>query len=74
MDIQLEKIELMKLLLETENPSILKSIKKIFQKEQKDWWDELPNSAKEGIKEGLEDIKNGKVVSYDEVKKQFGWK
>ena len=74
MDIQLEKIELMKLLLETENPSIIKSIKKIFQKEQKDWWDELPNSAKEGIKEGLEDIKNGRVHSYEEVKKELDWK
>jgi predicted transcriptional regulator len=74
MDIQLEKLELMKLLQETNNPSIIKSIKKIFQKEQNDWWDELPNAAKEGIKEGLEDIKNGRVVSFDEVKEQFGWK
>ena len=74
MNIQLEKLELMKLLQETNNPSIIKSIKKIFQKEQNDWWDELPNAAKEGIKEGLEDIKNGRVVSFDEVKEQFGWK
>ena len=74
MDIQLEKLELMKLLQETNNPSIIKSIKKIFQKEQNDWWDELPNSAKDGINEGLEDIKNGRVVSFDEVKEQFGWK
>ena len=51
MDIQLEKKELIKLLQETENPSIIKSIQKIFQKERKDWWDDLPNSAKEGIKE-----------------------
>ncbi len=74
MDIQLEKKELMKLLQETENPSIIKSIQKIFQKEQKDWWDDLPNSEKEGIKEGLEDIKNGRVHSYEEVKKELGWK
>ena len=74
MDIQLEKLELMKLLLETENPSIIKAIKKVFHKEQKDWWDDLPNSAKEGINEGLEDIKNGRVHSYEEVKKEFGWK
>ena len=74
MDIQLEKKELMKLLQETENPSIIKSIQKIFQKEKKDWWDDLPNSAKEGIKEGIEDIKNGRVHSYEEVKKELGWK
>ena len=74
MDIQLEKKELMKLLQETENPSIIKSIQKIFQKDKNDWWDDLPNSAKEGIKEGIVDIKNGRIHSYEEVKKEFGWK
>jgi hypothetical protein len=38
MDIQLEKQELINLLKETENPSIIKSIRKFFQKEQKDWY------------------------------------
>ena len=74
MDIQLEKLELMKLLLETENPSIINSIKKIFQKEQKDWWDELSDSAKTGIEEGLNDIKNGRIHDYEEIKAEFGWK
>lgn len=74
MDIQLEKQALLKLLKETENPSVIKAIKKVFQNEKKDWFDELPNNAKKGIEEGLEDIKNGRVVSYEEVKKKFGWK
>lgn len=74
MDIQLEKQALIKLLKETENPSVIKAIKKVFQNEKKDWFDQLPNNAKEGIEEGLEDIKNGRVVSYEEVKKKFGWK
>ena len=74
MNIQLEKQALIKLLKETENPSVIKAIKKVFQNEKKDWFDELPNNAKEGIEEGLEDIKNGRVVSYEEVKKKFGWK
>ena len=72
MDIQLEKIEIMKLLLETENPLIIASIKKVFQKEQKDFYHELSDEEKQGIDEGLEDIKNGRVVSYDDMKKEFG--
>ena len=67
MNIQLEKIELMKLLLETENPTIISSIKKIFQKEKKDWWDDLPDYAKEGIEEGERDIENGDVFTFEEV-------
>lgn len=67
MDIQLEKLELMKLLLETENPSILKSIKKIFQKEQKDWWDDLPESVKDDIEESERQIERGEFSTFQDV-------
>ena len=67
MDIQLEKLELMKLLLETENPSIIKSIKKIFQKEQKDWWDDLPQSVKDDIEESERQIERGEYSTFDDV-------
>ncbi|MDR6966484.1 putative transcriptional regulator [Flavobacterium arsenatis] len=72
MDIQLEKLELIKLLAETENPSIIKAVKKIFQKEKKDFWDELTDEQKEAIEEGLDDFRHGRVVSYEEMKKEFG--
>ncbi len=67
MDIQLEKLELMKLLLETDNPSILKSIKKIFQKEQKDWWDDLSQSVKDDIEESERQIERGEYSTFDDV-------
>ena len=74
MDIQLEKLTLINLLKETENLSVTTSIKNIFVKEKKDWWDELPNYAKEGIEEGERDIAEGRVHSYEEIKQYFGWK
>jgi len=72
MDIQLEKLELIKLLAETENPSVIKAVKKIFQKEKKDFWEELSDEQKQAIEEGLDDFRNGRVVSYEEMKKEFG--
>ena len=74
MDIQLEKLELMKLLKETENLSVATYIKNIFVKEKKDWWDELPNYVKEGIEAGERDIAEGKVHSHEELKQLFDWK
>lgn len=71
MDIQFEKIELMKLLLETENPSIIKDIKKVFQKEKKDWWDELSTEQKVAIEEGIKDADEGRVVPYEYVLNKF---
>ena len=41
MNIELEKSELMKLLAETNDESILASNKKIFTTQKKDFWDEL---------------------------------
>lgn len=67
MDIQLEKKELMKLLAETENPSIITEIKKVFQREKKDWWDELSDEQKEAIEEGERQIEKGEFVTFEEM-------
>lgn len=66
MDIQLEKKELMKLLAKTENPSIISDIKKIFQREKKDWWDELSSEQKATLEQADSEIDNGDYVTFDE--------
>ncbi len=66
MDIQAEKIELTKLLLSTDNPNILSSIREIFKlNKTDDFWDELNIKEKEEIKRGTEEIQNGDFLSYD---------
>lgn len=71
MDIQLEKLELIKLLAETENPSIIKAVKKIFQKEKKDFWEELTDEQKEAIGEGINDADEGRIVPYEHFMKKY---
>jgi len=67
MNIQAEKLEIMKMILETDNPSIINSIKKIFKKQDNiDFWDTIPQSQKDDILQGIQEIKNGDVVDYDE--------
>ena len=71
MNIQAEKIELVKMILETDNPSILSSIKKMLKKEsKKDFWDTLPQSQREEIMKGIEEIENGEIVDYDDFIKK----
>ncbi|MDR9488614.1 hypothetical protein [Salibacter sp.] len=66
MSIHAEKIRLAKLLLETENPKIIESIKKIFLSEEShDFWDELSDEQKEEINKATQEIEEGKVVSYE---------
>ena len=71
MDIQLEKQELMKLLKETENPSVIKGIRKVFQKEKKDWWDELSVDQQNSLNESLEEYERGEFSSFDEFIKPY---
>ena len=67
-DIKALKLDLVKKIIQTEKPSLLLEIEKIFSSEKpKDWWDELPEEVKESIMEGLDDIKNGNVYSDEQV-------
>jgi len=67
MNIQAEKLELVRLILETDNPSILASVKRVFTKSKKvDFWDSLPQLQKNEIVKGVEEIEAGGTVSYEE--------
>ena len=66
MDIQLEKLELMRMLMETENPSVLQAIRKIFQKEEKDWWDDLTEEQQNILNESMEQYEKGEFSSFDD--------
>ena len=72
MDIQAEKIELMKLILETDNPSIIESVKKIFKKEAtSDFWETLTQNQREDILHGIKDIEDGEVIDYEDFMRKY---
>ena len=71
MNIELEKSELMKLLSETNDESIIVSIKKIFKAEKKDWWDELTEEQKFETEEGDRQIDRGEFVFYEDLMKKY---
>lgn len=71
MNIQAEKLELVRMILDTDNPSILSSIKRIFTSSKNiDFWDSLTQSQKEEILNGIEDVENGETVDYEEFIKK----
>ncbi len=63
MDLQAEKIELVKLLLETKKESLIKKIKMIFKEEQ-DASYELPESHKEELDRRLKRLEKGETKFY----------
>ena len=71
MDIQLEKIELIKLIADMEDVSIINAVKNFFKVEKKDWWDELSDEQKFEIDKGIKDADEGKVVLYEDFMKKY---
>ena len=67
MNIELEKLALIKLLSETNDESIIASIKKIFIKKKKDFWDELTEEQKLEIEESDRQIDRGEFFLYEDV-------
>ncbi len=71
MNIEATKLELIQLLLQTQKESLLGRIKKIFEEETSDWWNELSEEEIQSIEKGIEDANNGKLIKHEEVMKQF---
>ena len=71
MDIELEKLELIKLLEATNDATIIASIKKIFNASKKDFWEELTEAQKLDIEEGERQIERGEFVEYETMMKMY---
>ncbi len=66
MNIQTEKLEILRMILETDNPKILDSIKNIFKRQASvDFWETIPQSQKDDILSGIQEIENGEIEDYE---------
>jgi len=71
MDLQTEKIELAKRLLATDDEAILQQIKEVFESQEKDFWNDLPEHVKAGINRGQQQAAEGKLTPHNEVMKKY---
>jgi hypothetical protein len=71
MDIQTKKLELLKTILENENPEFILKVSEFVKKEQFDLQEELSLSQRKEIKKGIEQLDNGKRVPYGEFLKKI---
>jgi len=71
MNVQTEKIELAKKLLETDDESLIQEVKAIFESHEKDFWHDLPAHVKEGIERSQQQAAQGVVSPHDEVIKKY---
>lgn len=72
MNIQAQKINLAKMILYTDNPRILESVKNIFVKtKQHDFWQTMSDEQKQEIEKGLAEIVSEDTVEYEKVMSKY---
>lgn len=71
MDIQTEKIALVKRLLDTDDESVINQVKEIFENSEKDFWNDLPQHVKAGIERSRKQAEAGLLTPHDEVMKKY---
>ncbi len=69
MNLEAEKIELLKLILETESEEVIQEIKGVFKRQAPNFWYVLPGSVKESINRGSEDVEANRVQNHNFVMK-----
>lgn len=70
MNIQTTKIELVKMILNIENPEIITKVFKLLKKESPDFWAELSETEKEEINLGIEQLDRDEKVSFSSFLKK----
>ncbi|HLS29298.1 MAG TPA: hypothetical protein VK021_00430 [Flavobacteriaceae bacterium] len=75
MDTEVTKMEIIRLLLNTNDKNLLLRVKHLFQNESKDWWDNLNKEERKEIEKGLQQADRGELKSHKEVLTHFDkWK
>jgi hypothetical protein len=71
MDLKAEKIELVKMILDTTDKNLISEIKSLFKNREQDFWETLPGHVKTGIRKSQEQLRNGHFVPFEDVMKRL---
>lgn len=71
MDIHASKLELVKLIVNIDNPNIIDKLIRFLKSEQEDFWIELTESEKEEIKLGISQLESGQRISLEDFRKKY---
>lgn len=72
MNVETTKLELIRLLLQTQKESLLLKLKTVFDEEKSvDWWDELPLEVQKEIELGLAQADKGDLENHEKVMQRF---
>ncbi len=72
MNIQLEKLDLLQTIINTNDERLILDVKEFLSNRKTDWFDELSNEQQNDVLEGIAEADRGETVSHAEAVKLFG--
>jgi predicted transcriptional regulator len=72
MDIKAEKLELIQAIINIEDISVLKKVKKLIAKQTHDWFDDLTEEQQQSVLIGLEQADRGEGIPHEEAMVRLG--
>ncbi len=71
MDIQAEKLNLIKWITDVKEPSVIEQFLLLKNKQQADWWDHISPEERSEIETGIVDADIGDVLRHEEVMEKY---
>jgi hypothetical protein len=72
MNLQAEKLEIVRMLLNTNDEGLIQEVKNLFRSREGDWWDEMSGEQQATILAGIAQADQGQTVPHEEAVKMFG--
>lgn len=69
MNVAATKLELVKLLLNTNDEGIIEHIKSVFATQSETWWEQLPEEIQNSVLKGIQQSDNGQTIGHVEAMK-----
>ena len=73
MDLQAEKLNLVQAILDIEDISLIKKVKKILKKADHDWFDDLTEEQRESVDMAIAELDRGEGIPYEEAMIRLGF-
>jgi hypothetical protein len=72
MDLQAEKLEIVKEILAIDDADLIEEIKDLLQNRNHDWFDDLSDEQQQAVMKSLEKLDKGEGISHEEAMKRLG--
>lgn len=71
MDVQSEKLRLIKWLAGLKDEKMIRDLISLKKSSESDWWDSISSEEKNEIKEGIDEAERGELISHEEAMSKY---